>query len=278
MTHPTIAIGGTGGSGTRLIARIVQALGYHLGNDLNKAHDNLLFSLLFRRKNILLEEPAHINHLFDLFLRCLRGNPKLDSADIELLNKLARGDRHDHASAWFEERLEHLMKQSTEKQHSLIAWKEPNTHVFANALLSRFETVEYIHVARDGLDMAFSTNQYQLMLWGDCFLNRPVSKSPSDALQYWNAVHRRVLALKRTHPERVHILSYDRICTRKGDELQRLFGILELAPNKEQVQRINALIQPPDSIGRAKQHDLKAIGHETLEEYHQIIRAIQHND
>ena len=41
-----VVIGGVGGSGTRLPARILIELGYHLGFDLNPACDNLWVSLL----------------------------------------------------------------------------------------------------------------------------------------------------------------------------------------------------------------------------------------
>lgn len=36
-----VAIGGVGGSGTRVVAEIVRSLGYYLGGDLNSANDNL---------------------------------------------------------------------------------------------------------------------------------------------------------------------------------------------------------------------------------------------
>jgi len=48
-----IAIGGVGGSGTRLVAGALAAAGYFIGYDLNEASDNLTFSLLFVRREIL---------------------------------------------------------------------------------------------------------------------------------------------------------------------------------------------------------------------------------
>ena len=46
---PPLVIGGLGGSGTRVVADIVLAQGWYLGQDLNRAKDNLLFTLLFKR-------------------------------------------------------------------------------------------------------------------------------------------------------------------------------------------------------------------------------------
>jgi hypothetical protein len=44
-----IIIGGLGGSGTRIVAEILKKFGYYLGNDLNIANDNLLYTLLLKR-------------------------------------------------------------------------------------------------------------------------------------------------------------------------------------------------------------------------------------
>jgi len=44
-----IVVGGVGGSGTRVVAEILSKFGFYLGNDLNGASDNLLYTLLFKR-------------------------------------------------------------------------------------------------------------------------------------------------------------------------------------------------------------------------------------
>ncbi len=46
--RPLVAIGGMGGSGTRLIARILVECGIYMGSDLNEALDNLVFTRLFK--------------------------------------------------------------------------------------------------------------------------------------------------------------------------------------------------------------------------------------
>ncbi len=48
-----VAIGGVGGSGTRVVAQLLMKLGFYIGSDLNKANDNLWFVLLFNRIEIL---------------------------------------------------------------------------------------------------------------------------------------------------------------------------------------------------------------------------------
>ena len=48
LSGPVI-IGGVGGSGTRVVAEIINLLGFYIGDDLNPAKDNLWFLLLFKR-------------------------------------------------------------------------------------------------------------------------------------------------------------------------------------------------------------------------------------
>ena len=50
LTGPVV-IGGVGGSGTRVLAEILSLFGFYLGNDLNGAKDNLVYTLLFKRPN-----------------------------------------------------------------------------------------------------------------------------------------------------------------------------------------------------------------------------------
>ena len=47
-TNP-IAVGGVGGSGTRVVANFLEMLGFDMGSDINESLDNLTFTLLFKR-------------------------------------------------------------------------------------------------------------------------------------------------------------------------------------------------------------------------------------
>ena len=44
-----VAVGGIGGSGTRLIAQLLSALDYDMGSDFNDSLDDLGFTALFKR-------------------------------------------------------------------------------------------------------------------------------------------------------------------------------------------------------------------------------------
>ena len=50
MTAP-VAIGGVGGSGTRLVAQLLSGAGIHMGDDLNGSSDTLWFTLFSAPRN-----------------------------------------------------------------------------------------------------------------------------------------------------------------------------------------------------------------------------------
>jgi hypothetical protein len=52
MRGPDIIVGGVGGSGTRLVSLILQALGVRTGPDFNESLDDLFFTLLFKVREI----------------------------------------------------------------------------------------------------------------------------------------------------------------------------------------------------------------------------------
>lgn len=110
-----VAVGGIGGSGTRLVIQIIEALGFYIGADLNKARDNLLFTLLFRRKNIFLDSEEIINNSFDILIKSLRGDECQSTTDIEFLRSLARAGRHDFSAQWFAERVASVIETDSKK-------------------------------------------------------------------------------------------------------------------------------------------------------------------
>ncbi len=135
--------------------------------------------------------------------------------------------------------------------------------------------LHYIHVYRDGLDMAFSKNQNQLMLWGKYLLNRPVARTAADSLDYWNRSHQHVLKLKVKHPGKIHFISFDKLCCCTAEELEKLYGFLHINANAAQSEKINKAISPPSSIGRGMDEDLNQFSHELLNSYNHTMEALR---
>ena len=270
-THP-VAIGGIGGSGTRVVVEILQDLGYYVGDDLNPALDNLLFTLLFKRRSLWPPEShrPEIDGLLAMFLSLMTGRQEVGEAEIGLLKTCVAEATGGQNLAWREQRLAMILSLQgpRNKPHWDVArwgWKEPNTHIFLRELNKSIPSLKYVHVMRHGVDMALSTNQSQLKFWGEGLLGRKVVVAPGDSLRFWCATHRRLLAIKKDMPERLLLLDFDKFCEDPGDGLHKLALFLEIdvaAPIKEQLL---AKIKVPKSLGRYQKVDRALFAQEDLE-------------
>lgn len=210
--NPSVAIGAIGGSGTRVLARIVEAAGVHMGAELNVSHDALAFTRAFRDPAILGASDADFTARLDRFRAEMRAG--------------------DASGRW--------------------GWKEPNTHLVIERLLRAIPGLRYVHLSRDGRDMAYSRNQNQLRLWGPIVLGRALpDPQPADALEYHCAVHRRIAALAAAEPDRVLMLRFEALCAAPEAEIAGLLRFLGLEAD---ARALAAMVQPPGSIGRWRAH------------------------
>jgi len=153
MNEKIISVGGVGGSGTRVIANIVEKAGFFMGNDLNDSSDTLLFTLLFKRQNILMLDEDEFDYALKLFVKIMSSNEPLHKEELTYLNELASSDRTLHTKEWLQERLKYLNNITS---HYNWAWKEPNTHIVIEKLLNKMSKLKFVYVYRNGLDMAYS--------------------------------------------------------------------------------------------------------------------------
>lgn len=248
-----VSIGGVGGSGTRVVAQILKELGYFIGNDLNESNDTLLFTLLFKRENILLCNDDEFNLCWNIFKKIMSTKAPLDKKELKYLNDLASKDRTLHPKEWLEKRLNFLdQRRDVEKW----AWKEPNTHIVIERLLNNNKELKFIYVYRNGLDMSFSSNQNQLKLWGDIFFNeKNIEINPQNSLKYWCKIHKRMDSLYQTYHDRILMLDFDNLCTNKKNSLEGILNFLNIS-NME-INQLLDLIKVPGSLGRYKQENLK---------------------
>lgn len=228
-SQPPVAIGGVGGSGTRLVAQLLQGLDFHIGGDLNRANDLLWFTLLFKREEIVRCDDAEFDVLAQALVSGLRGGQPLDPATCAVLQDLSARDRPQHPASWLKERASSLSDAARRPSfHGKWGWKEPNTHVVIERLWQRMPALRYIHVVRHGLDMAYSDNQNQLKLWGPSVLGINDPDTPALSLAYWCRVHKRMQLLLAQNPDRMFWLDYDNFCRHPHEEFQRLRRFLAL--------------------------------------------------
>ena len=260
-----IAIGGVGGSGTRLIAAIVKSLGYYIGSDLNQANDNLWFTLFFVRRTLFpnLHNRAEIDECIRIFSSVLSGRETLSKVDLDFIDSLAVHDRTRLPAYWLQKRVDTFEKASRSTHNRVWAWKEPNTHIFMEQFLRSNPSLRYIHVMRNGLDMAYSRNQNQLFRWGAKLLGQDIAATPSASLKYWCAVHRRIQNLMQRFEDRIMLLNFDRLCLAPEQELPKLLNFLNTTCSLSQTVQLRTLIGRPSSMGRYRQYGLS--GFETCD-------------
>lgn len=254
---PPTAIGGVGGSGTRLVAQFLRDLGFFLGADLNESNDTLWFTLLFKRREVLATPDEAFRDLVAVLRVAMNGSAPLTAAQRDLVAGLADTDRPDHDAEWLRRRVRSLEAWTAGVPRAVgpWGWKEPNTHVVLGRLEPLLPGLKYVHVVRNGLDMAYSSNQAQLHLWGPSFLGVDrIEASPRLSLKYWREVHRRVLVAGKPLGDRFLMLNYDRLCADPEEGLGLFLRFLGAETTSATRDGFLASIRPPESLGRFRQH------------------------
>lgn len=255
LSKPVVAVGGLGGSGTRVIGYLLQELQFYLGPVLNPQLDNILFTLLFKRRDWFASFPGEeeIHRAIQTLILVMHRGGEVGFSDLgveERSNLLHQTKGLGVDEEKFEQII--LCAAPDLAQHASIGWKEPNTHVFLPQLSGMLPQLKYIHVMRHGLDMALSQNQQQLVNWGGHFGITPVEKDnlPNIQLKYWlKANHRAIEIGKTMGPERFLLLRYDSFCQGFDVEARRIEEFLGKSLSRAARERLAAQLNPT-SLGR----------------------------
>ena len=262
-----VVVGGMGGSGTRVIAQLLQSLGFDMGSDLNESLDDLSFTALFKRPSLwpLQDHLPQLDEALDLYLtgKGQKSASWTSQADHEerigLLLDSIRGTDEWIEAGELDTRMGFLNTPSAAKQK--WGWKEPNTHVVLPFLLAALPNMKYIHVTRHGLDMAYSSNQTQLKVWGPHFLQRPVEADSADeSLAFWCAVHERLTRLRQLGETQIFILPFESLFENADLVLTRLCNFLGEPEALKAALTAMLTLQKPNSIGRYRDHPPLRLG------------------
>ena len=181
-----VAVGGVGGSGTRLIASMVASLGYQMGDNLNRSQDDLTFAVLFKRpdlyrdiRGLIPEDHPSAVVAAGVFESIRSGQHGLGAEIMPMLSACLSIPSHDRQKMSLAgemlrrgkrlSRLGRAFRHTKPLEPGLWTWKEPNTLLFVPSLFRVIPGLRYIHVVRNGLSMATSKNKRQLDNWGFLF-------------------------------------------------------------------------------------------------------------
>lgn len=286
-----IVIGGVGGSGTRVVAEILSRLGFYMGNDLNHANDNLLYTLLFKRAKWYYKNYKNnniINTGIKLFHKLMLNIGFLTMGEYLFLLQAfcsvalyGHNKNGDGKGIWSLKRIYKLLTAQKYNKHKYRGWgwKEPNSLLLIENLNDHFSEFKYIHIIRHGLDMAFSTNQQQLYNWGQLFgIEIPVTSSdePKASLKYWIKVNEKVFEIgEKLGKDRFLIINFDELCISPENEIKKLISFLDLDVDEKLYDRILRLPKKPDSIGRYKIQRLEQFDKSDLNKLSQFGFSIE---
>jgi Sulfotransferase family len=267
-----IVIGALGGSGTRVFAEALIEGGAHLGRELNRARDNLVFTALFRRPRWMERVgDAGVHRQLDTFVRYMRGRRYGVRDYLRLTGSLLDPDPENdlrEIAQWVWGAVRDRPR-GADAAAPVWGWKEPNTHVFLPQLIDHFAGLRYVYVARNGLDMAYTRNKTQLRVWGERFGVRvPAANGPDEAraqLEYWIAATRRATDLGRRLGERFALVRYDDLYREPERELRRVLELAGLTVDAERLARLAAGVRAPESAGRWRAHGADAFSAKQIE-------------
>ena len=272
-----VVVGGVGGSGTRVLATILMQSGFYMGDVRSRDKDNIWFAGMFFSRPAWLTDFKSLrrNTVFRAFsvFESLMFSPfrslfHMTMSRIQAIFFFALFWRSSVWSGWkrvlgqgtviaFKEipfrRLEY-------SRYTGWGWKEPVSHIYLEPLSVYFPGLRYIHLVRDGLDMAFSGNTGQLEEWGQLFgIPAPCGENEMAraALKYWTAANNRAVEVgNKLLGERFLLMNFEELCYAPRQEIKRLSTFLGLDPNALDLDELCGLIQMPSSIGRHKEKDL----------------------
>lgn len=213
-----IVIGATGGSGTRVVARIIQACSVYIGDDLNKYEDSLRFGAFS-----------------DRWINAFAGS----SGDTELRARM---------TADLESVLdEHLAARDGDAKWG---WKEPRSIYLVPFFRDAMPSLRFLHFVRDGRDMALSKNQQQLMKHGSAVLPRAGWLTPDRerSIDLWARVNTMAADFgERELGDRYKRVRFEDLCAEPTETIRSVLDFFGLAGDPAV---LSSEVRPPESLGR----------------------------
>lgn len=224
---PPIVVGATGGSGTRAVHGVLAAAGVHMGVNLNGAGDAMDFEpLLDDAINSVIGLTRSLDYEPSALPAALRG-PLLERLD----------------------RIIAAYRVSVPAGSPRWGWKNPRSMYILPLIAALHPDLTFIHIIRDGRDMALSDNQNQLNKhFAALFGRAPAEPQFTDSIRLWARANRDVAGWGRRRLGRRYVqLRMEDLCRQPMATLHDLFARSGLAGD---LAGLAATIRPPDSLGR----------------------------
>jgi hypothetical protein len=225
---PPVLVGATGGSGTRAVARVLGRAGLFMGSNLNFADDAVDFIPFIVRW-----VPKYLERLSRS-----ESAPELRGMDRDIEIAVA------------------MFRQTIPGTETPWGAKGPRFIYILPQLDRQLSGMRFIHLVRDGRDMAFAPNQSQLNDYGKYLLDPGLSDAPEPvrSIALWDIVNRNAADYGvRVLGERYLRIRFEDLCAEPVSAITQIcrFAGAQTTNLSEAV----AEIKPQDTTGRFKDHN-----------------------
>jgi hypothetical protein len=217
-----VAIGAIGGSGTRVVVKILRHGGYFMGRNLNESEDAMEFVEFYDR---------WINR----FIR--RNEVPLDEEESDRMAREFDQCIGRHRTA-------------IDSPQAPWGWKEPRSIYLLPFFRAKFPRIKFIHVIRDGRDMAFSQNNHQWRKHGAAVLGAQWASAPQPVQMaaLWEIANLEVASYGEQMGPDYLLVKYESLCGDPYGTIERILDFVR-AP-RTGISAAAAEVRPPPTIGR----------------------------
>lgn len=234
MSPPVVAFG-TGGSGTRALARVLAEGGVYVGPKLNRAGDALCLKPFLRAwPEAYLERTGWVDAMWRY-----PGGPKPPAAPAEIVAGLREAVA--------------CQRRGIPEPGGRWGWKAPRTILVLPLVDELFEGARTIQLVRDGRDMAYSRNRQQVDEYGPIVLADldGALTPPEWAIAMWSRVNVAAASYGRAHMDGRHlVVRYEDLGTDPAGEVARILAHAGLDDSPEAVERAAAHVSVSGAVGR----------------------------
>jgi len=131
-------------------------------------------------------------------------------------------------------------------------WKNPRSLLLLAFLHEQFPEMRFIHVVRDGRDMAFSENQYDVKRHGAAVLQGRLQDAPQPvrAAAIWAVSNVNTHDYGKRHMAQTYLrLNFETLCERPKDSVQLILDFLANS-TADAAKIAEELIVSPTTMGR----------------------------
>jgi hypothetical protein len=233
-----LVIFATGGSGTRVLARIAQRSGYFMGTSLTRNEDSRDMIAFFKQWVApYLVESRWVDRILE--------DKALTDAPPRRMVDAFRSTIERHRSALAD----------TSKRWG---WKGPRGMFVLPFLHQEYPRMMAIHLIRDGRDMAYSENQGQVKMFGSHVLDLPYRALPRpvQSIKLWSRINLAAAHYgERFLAENYMRVRFEDLCSSPASTVAAVLNFIHSDASASARSLATELVQPPTTVNRWQERD-----------------------